>query len=72
MDQIWKTIPIRAITKAGGGMAVDLDNPEDLITRLLVLSFGARYEDDLRRFVTAYREVTREAGRSQNGKPLRR
>lgn len=64
--------PIRAITKAGGGMAVDLDNPEDLITRLLVLSFGARYEDDLRRFVTAYREVTREAGRSQNGKPLRR
>ena len=44
--------------KAGNGVAVTLDKPEDLITRLLVLSFGAKFEADLKRFVRAYREVT--------------
>lgn len=50
--------PLKAIAKAGKGVSVKLNKPEELITRLLVLSFGPEYEDDLRRFVTAYREVT--------------
>ncbi len=42
----------------GGGASVEIQTPEELITRLLVMGFGASYEDDLRRFVVAYREVT--------------
>jgi hypothetical protein len=42
----------------GGGASVEIQTPEELITRLLVLGFGPSHEDDLRRFVAAYREVT--------------
>ncbi len=45
----------------GRGMCVELDEPETLITRLLVLAFGSKQEANLRRFVAAYREVTRAA-----------
>jgi len=47
----------------GGGLAVELEEPEQLITRMLVLSFGSAHEADLRRFVAAYREVTGARGR---------
>ncbi|MBX3466480.1 MAG: VWA domain-containing protein [Planctomycetes bacterium] len=46
------------LTRLGGGTSFELSTPEELITRLLVMGFGSRHEDDLRRFVTAYREVT--------------
>jgi serine/threonine protein kinase len=50
--------PINDITKAGQGLSVELSSPEELITQMLTLSFGPKYEKDLRRFVDAYREVT--------------
>jgi hypothetical protein len=48
----------RELARRGQGMAVELDNPEELISRLLVLTLGSKHEEDLRRFVRAYREVT--------------
>ena len=57
--------PISDITTAGQGIAVQLTKPEELITRMLALSFGAKYEKDLRRFVNAYREITRKAGKTR-------
>jgi Mg-chelatase subunit ChlD len=56
------TGPIGDIVAAGKGVSVALTKPDELITRLLVLSFGADFEDDLRRFVDAYREVTQASG----------
>lgn len=50
--------PLRDIATAGQGLAVELTNPEELITRLLVVSFGPKYEKDLQRFVEAYRAIT--------------
>ena len=38
----------------------DGTNPEELIARLLVLTLGSKHEDDLKRFVHAYRAVTGE------------
>lgn len=52
--------PMGDITKAGEGMLVNLEKPEELITKLLVVSFGPRHEKDLRRFVDAYRMVTKD------------
>jgi len=46
------------LAELAGGMAVEITDPEALITQILVLSFGSRHEADLRRFVAAYREVT--------------
>ena len=48
----------KELAEASGGMAVKIEDPEDLITRILVLAFGTRHEEDLRRFVRAYREIT--------------
>ena len=42
----------------GGGVSIEIERPEELITRILVLAFGNEREADLRRFVEAYREVT--------------
>jgi hypothetical protein len=49
------------IAKLGGGLSAELNTPEELITRILVFAFGSNQEQDLRRFVHAYREVTGKA-----------
>ena len=48
----------RELARLGGGIANELQNPEELIARLLVLTLGSKHEDDLKRFVHAYRAVT--------------
>jgi len=40
-----------------GGITSKLTDPEEIITQLLVLLLGSKFEEDLRRFVHAYREV---------------
>lgn len=50
--------PLKDIATAGQGLAVELTDPEELITRMLVVSFGPKYEKDLKRFVEAYRAIT--------------
>jgi hypothetical protein len=49
--------PLTDIANAGGGMAVELSSPDEVITKLLALAFGARFEADLRRFIKNFREV---------------
>ena len=56
---------MEAIAKAGGGLAAQITDPEELITQILVFSFGSRHEADLRRFVHAYRDVTGAANRGE-------
>ncbi|RMG09959.1 MAG: VWA domain-containing protein, partial [Planctomycetota bacterium] len=46
------------IARLSGGSVAELERPEDLIARILTLSLGTDREEDLRRFVHAYREVT--------------
>ena len=46
------------LARLGGGEAAKLGSPEELITQIISLAFGGQ-ERDLRRFVSAYRDVTR-------------
>jgi serine/threonine-protein kinase len=50
----------RELARLGGGVANELANPEELIAKLLILTLGSKHEDDLKRFVHAYRAVTGE------------
>jgi serine/threonine protein kinase len=45
------------LAEMSGGIATELKNPEEIMTQLLVLLLGSKFEDDVRRFVHAYREV---------------
>mgnify|MGYP003650445309 CR=1 FL=1 len=49
------------LAKLGGGTAAKVENPEELITQILTASFGGQQEADIRRFVSAHREVTGRA-----------
>lgn len=49
------------LAKLGGGTAAKVEKPEELITQILTASFGGQQEADIRRFVSAHREVTGRA-----------
>ena len=49
---------LEELARLGGGVAIQLDDAEEVLTRLLVLGLGPSQEEPLRAFVQAYREVT--------------
>jgi serine/threonine-protein kinase len=49
---------LKKLAELGKGIEVDLKDPKELMARLLVLTLGSKHEEDLRRFVIAYRDVT--------------
>ncbi|MEZ0230839.1 MAG: vWA domain-containing protein, partial [Planctomycetota bacterium] len=54
----WDPHPnMKELASLTNGVATDLTTPEEVITQLLVLLLGSKFEEDVRRFVHAYRDV---------------